>query len=622
MQKIILTAGLTAGLILALATTSIHAIAADAPAAAPTPVHAIAMHGAPKYPANFDHLDYTNPDAPKGGEIRRAYRGTFDTLNPFVLKGQAAAGMELTYQTLLAGADDEAFTRYGLIAESMQVPEDRSYVAFNLRSIAKFSDGTSVTADDVVFSFNILMKEGHPGYRSYYAHVKEAVAESKTRVKFTFDMAGNRELPLIIGEMPILSKAYWKGKDFSAATLQAPLGSGPYTVKSVDTGKRIIFERVKDWWAKDLPIMKGQYNFDTIVYDAYRDDTVLLQAFFAGEYDFRAENIAKAWNTEYDTAPPIKNGLIIKEEIPHDIPTGMQAFAFNTRKEIFADAKVREALQYALDFEWSNKQLAFGSYRRTGSYFSNSELASSGLPEGVELAILEKYRGKIPDAIFTTPFANPKTSGSGQDMRAHLGKAKKLLEEAGWKLGKSGLLEKEGKPFKFEILEDNQVFERWTNPMISNLKKLGIEAKLRLVDSAQYQNRMDNFDFDMTMMTFGQSLSPGNEQLGYWGSAKADVKGSRNVIGIKSPVVDELIKQIIAAPDRESLIAATRALDRVLLWNYYVIPQWHIDYHRVAYWNKFGKPAIAPKYSLGADTWWYDAAKAAKIADKIKPTAK
>lgn len=613
---------LTAGLVLALSTTSIHAIAADAPiAAAPAPVHAIAMHGAPKYPANFDRLDYTNPDAPKGGTIHRAVAGTFDTLNPFVLKGIAAPGIGLTVQTLLVGADDEAFTQYGLIAETMQVPEDRSYVAFNLRNIAKFSDGTQVTADDVVFSFNVLMKEGHPFYRAYYAHVKEAVAESKTRVKFTFDMAGNRELPLIMGQMPIFSKAYWSGKDFSATTLQAQLGSGPYVVKSVDIGKRIVFERVKDWWAKDLPIMKGQYNFDTITYDVYRDETVLLQALFAGEYDFRAENIAKAWNESYNV-PPVQKGLIIKEEIPHDIPTGMQAFVFNTRKATFADPKVREALQYAFDFEWSNKQFAFGSYRRTESYFSNSELASSGLPEGAELAILEKYRGKIPEAIFTTPFANPKTSGSGQDMRASLGTAKKLLEEAGWKLGKSGLLEKDGKPFKFEILEDSPTFERWINPMIANLKKLGIDATLRLVDTAQYQNRMDGFDFDMTVSTFAQSLSPGNEQLDFWGSAKADVKGSRNVMGIKSPVVDELIAQIIAAPDRETLIAATRALDRVLLWNYYVIPQWHIDYHRVAYWNKFGKPAVTPKYSLGADTWWYDAEKAAKIADKNKPTAK
>lgn len=583
------------------------------------PVHALAMHGAPKYGPDFTHLEYSNPDAPKGGELHQAAAGTFDSLNPFILKGMAAPGIGMTFQTLLANTDDEAFSEYGLIAESIEMPEDRSWVVFNLRDIAKWHDGKPITADDVVWSFNSLMQHGNPFYRAYYADVKEAVAESPLRVKFIFSMAGNRELPLIVGQLPVLPKHYWEGKDFAATTLEAPLGSGPYRVKFVDAGKRISYERVKDWWAKDLPIVKGQYNFDTIVYDVYRDETVLLQALFAGNYDFRQENIAKAWMSEYNV-PPVRDGLIKKEEIAHDIPTGMQAFVFNTRRPFFGDIKVRRALQYAFDFEWSNKQFAFGKYKRTESYFSNSELASSGLPQGRELEILEKFRGRIPDEVFTAEFSNPKTSGSGQDMRANLGTARKMLEEVGWKMGKSGLLEKDGQPFRFEILGYSDTFERWINPMIGNLKKIGIEAKLRVVDTAQYQNRMDSFDFDMTTSSFGQSLSPGNEQRDFWGSDKAEVRGSRNVIGIKNPAIDELVGQIISAPDREELIALTRALDRILLWNYYVIPQWHIDYHRLAYWDKFGRPSIAPRYGLGVvDTWWYDAEKAGKIAQKIKP---
>lgn len=586
-------------------------------------LHGIAMHGSPKYPAGFTHLEYVNPDAPKGGEMRLAAAGTFDNLNPFILKGVAAPGAGMMFQTLLTSTDDEAFSEYGLVAESLEMPEDRSFVVFNLRTEAKWHDGKPLTADDVLFSFNTLIEKGHPFYKSYYAHVKEAVVETPQRIRFVFDMAGNRELPLIMGQMPVLPKHYFEGKDFAATTLDpAFAGSGPYRIKSVETGKRITYERVKDWWAKDLPIVKGRYNFDTIVYDLYRDENVMLQALFSGTYDFRAENIAKVWMQEYDV-PQVKKGLIKKEEISHDIPTGMQAFIFNLRRPVFADIKVREALQYAFDFEWSNKQFAFGTYRRTQSYFSNSELASSGVPSGRELEILEKYRGQIPDSVFTAEFKLPKTSGSGQDMRAHLATARKILEEAGWKAGANGLLEKDGKPFEFEILIHSDTFERWINPMIGNLKKLGITAKLRLVDTAQYQNRMDSFDFDMTVGTFGQSLSPGNEQLDFWGSAKADVKGSRNLIGIKNPVVDDLIRLIIEAPDREELIVRTRALDRVLLNGYYAIPQWHIDYHRIAYWDKFGRPAVTPKYGLGAvDTWWYDAEKAGKIAGETSPDKK
>ncbi|MCE9507042.1 MAG: extracellular solute-binding protein [Alphaproteobacteria bacterium] len=588
-----------------------------------TPLHGIAMHGAPKYAADFKNLEYVNASAPKGGALHLAVAGTFDSLNPYVIKGVAAPGVTgMVYQTLMANTEDEAFSEYGLLAETIETPQDRSWVVFNLRPQARWNDGKPVTAEDVVWSFNTLMTEGHPFYRAYYANVKSAVAETPTRVKFTFSMAGNRELPLIMGQMPVLPKHYWAGKNFAKSTLEMPLGSGPYKVQSIDAGRRITYERVADWWAKDLPIVKGQYNFDTIVYDVYRDETVLLQAFFSGNYDFRQENVAKSWYAEYDQ-PPVRAGTIRKEEIHHSLPAGMQSFAFNIRRQMFQDAKVRQALGYAFDFEWSNKQFAYGSYKRTQSYFANSELASSGLPEGHELEILQKFKGQVPEEVFTREFSPPKTSGNGQDMRQNLTAAKKLLTEAGWQMGKDGLLEKDGQPFKFEILIESEMFERWISPMISNLKKLGIEAKLRIVDTSQYQQRMDNFDFDMTVATFGQSLSPGNEQRDFWSSATADVTGSHNRIGITNPVVDQLVDMIISSPDRAELVARTRALDRVLLWNYYVIPQWHLDYFRVAYWDKFGKPAISPKYGLGVvDTWWYDAEKAAKIASKVKPEAK
>jgi len=586
------------------------------------PLSGVAMHGTPKYADDFKNLDYVNPNALKGGEIRLAVSGTFDSLNPYIIKGIAAPGVTMVYQTLMANTEDEAFSEYGLLAETIEMPKDRSWVVFNLRKEARWNDGLPVTAEDIVWSFNTLMTEGHPFYRAYYANVKSVVAESPFRVKFTFNMAGNRELPLIMGQMPVLPKHYWEGKDFAKSTVEILLGSGPYKVESVETGRRIIYKRVGDWWAKDLPIVKGMYNFDTIVYDVYRDETVLLQAFFSGDYDFRHENVAKSWNAGYDQ-PPVRDGLIKKKEVRHSLPAGMQSFAYNLRRPMFKDARVRQALSYAFDFEWSNKQFAFGKYKRTQSFFANSDLASFGLPIGREMEILQKFKDRIPDEVLTKEFSVPKTSGSGQDVRKNLGTARKMLEEAGWKIGKSGMLEKDGQPFRFEILVNSDMFGRWINPMIANLKKLGIVANFRVVDASQYQNRMNTFDFDMTVANFGQSLSPGNEQRDFWSSAKADVNGSRNIIGIKNPVVDELIDMIVSAPDRDELVARTRALDRVLLWNYYVIPQWYLDYFRLAWWDKFGRPAISPKYGLGVvETWWYDAEKAAKIVSKVKPEAK
>lgn len=588
----------------------------ETPASGATqPVHALAMHGDPKYPADFTHFEYANPDAPKGGTLRLAASGTFDNLNPYILKGVAAPGSSLVFQTLLLNADDEAFTEYGLIAKSIEMPEDRGQVTFNLHPEARWHDGKPLTAEDVVWTFKTLMEKGHPFFKAYYANVAEAVAENDHRVTFKFNMTGNRELPLIMGQMPVLPKHYFEGKDFAATTLEPIVGSGPYKIQSAKDGSRITYVRVKDWWAEDLPVMKGQYNFDEIVYDLFRDETVLLQALFSGNYDFRNENMAKAWNEEYDSQRAVREGWIKKEEIPHSLPAGMQGFAFNIRRDVFKDPKVREALNYAFDFEWSNKKFAGGKYVRTDSFFENSELAATGLPEGRELEILQPFRDQLPPEVFTQPYKNPETSGSGHDIRANLTKAKDMLAIAGWTVDRDGILRnKEGQAFKFEILIQSDAFVRWISPMLKNLKRLGIEATVRVVDTAQYQNRIDTFDFDMTVATFGQSLSPGNEQRDFWGSDKADVNGSRNIIGIKNPVVDALIDQIIVAPDRETLVATTRALDRVLLSGHYLIPHWYVGYHRVAYWDKFGHPAVPPKYALGViNTWWYDADKAAKL---------
>lgn len=579
------------------------------------PAHAMAMHGTPKYPADFTHFDYVNPDAPKGGKLHMNAVGTFDNLNPFILRGIPAAGSQMLYQTLLEESRDEPFTEYGNLAESFEMAEDRSWVRFKLRKQARWHDGKPLTAEDVKWSFEILMAKGHPKFSAYYANVSKAEAENPYSILFTFNVVGNRELPLIIGQLPILPKHYWEGKEFGSTTLEPPLGSGPYKITEVQPGKEITYERVKDWWAKDIPINKGRYNFDKLVFTYYRDRTVAHQAFLSGEYDAKNESIAQLWATAYD-APPVKDGRIVKREQAHELPSGMQAFAFNIRRPFFAQRAVREAISYAFDFEWSNKQFAHSSYQRTKSFFSNSELASSGLPEGKELDILQEFRGQIPEEVFTKEYEPPMTDGSGTSVRRNLRTAAGILEKAGWVLNKeTGIREKNGVSLQFEILLVLPAFERWVGPFIKNLEKIGVKAKLRIItDVSQYQERVESFDFDMLVHTFGQSLSPGNEQRDYWHSANADIKGSRNIIGIKNPVVDALIEQVIHAENYEALVAATHALDRVLLWNHYVVPQWHIGYFRLAYWNKFGFPKQPSKYGDGIiDTWWIDAEKAAKL---------
>ncbi len=590
---------------------SLLGLTLSASALAAAPAHGIAMHGDLKYPADFTHFDYTNPNAPKGGKVRLSALGSFDSLNPFILKGRNASSLGLVFDTLTDSSEDEAFSAYGLIAESMEVPEDRSWIIFNLRPEARFNDGSPVTAEDVKFSLETLKTKGHPFYRSYFGSVGKVEVLGKHRVKFSFAGGENREMPLIIGQMPILPSAWWAGKEFDATTLEFPLGSGPYKAKEIDPGRSITYERVKDYWGRDLPVNKGRYNFDEIRIDYYRDATVALEAFKAGEFDFNQENVAKNWATAYDI-PAVHNGQMIKEGIPHEQGTGMQGFVFNTRRPMFSDARVREALGLLFDFEWTNKTLFYDAYTRSNSYFSNTELASSGLPQGEELAILTRHKDQLPAELFTKPFSLPVTKGDG-NIRPNLRQALHLLKQAGWQLKDKKLVDREGQPMTFEILLVQPTFERVVLPYTRNLEKLGIEVSVRTVDTSQYKNRLDQFDFDMVVGSFGQSLSPGNEQRDFWSSKVADEQGSRNLMGIKNPVIDELIELVISAPNRDSQVARTRALDRVLLWGHYVIPNWHIAQHRIVYWNKFGHPKIAPRYALGFYTWWVDADKAAKL---------
>jgi microcin C transport system substrate-binding protein len=595
-----------------LLTALLLSIAAPAFAQTATPQPSISMHGDVKYKAGFTHMDYTNPDAPKGGTLKLGAVGTFDSLNPFIIKGSPASGLlplgqSFLYDSLMEQATDEPFSMYGLLAESIERPADNSWVAFNLRKEAKWADGKPVTADDVVWTFNALVEKGAPLYKAYYGDVKTVEVASPTRVVFKFSHNDNAELPLILSQLPVLPKHYWtaEGRDVGNTTLTPPLGNGPYKIGAVTPGRSIEFIRNPDYWGKDLAINKGRFNFDRIQFDYYKDNNVALEAFLAGQYDYRMENTEKLWHTAYD-APAVKDGRIIKEEVQHGRPAGMQGFLYNIRRPVFADKTVRKALAYAFDFDWSNKQFAYGSYKRTDSYFENSELAApDGLPTEEELKILEKYRGKIPDEVFTARYVPPTNDGSG-NMRENLRIAAQLLDDAGWKLGKDGIrANAKGEKLKFEIIDSNPMFERWVLPFIGNLKKIGVAANFRVLDPAQYQNRMNDFDFDMTVGVIAQSDSPGNEQRDFWASDKASMKGSRNYIGVSDPAVDDIIEKIIRVKSRDELVAYTRALDRILLAGYYVIPQWHSNKFNLAYWKKIKRPEILSPLTPGVtDTWW------------------
>ncbi|MFJ4373409.1 extracellular solute-binding protein [Pseudomonas japonica] len=576
------------------------------------PQHAVTLYNeAPKYPADFKHFDYVNPDAPKGGTFRENGFGSFDSLNPFISKGVPADNIDLVYDTLARASLDEPFTEYGLLARQIEKAPDNSWVRFYLRPEARFQDGQPVHAEDVVFTFNTLMKSGAPLFRGYYADVAEVIAEDPLRVLFKFKHSNNRELPLILGQIAVLPKHVWEGRDFAKGGLEVPVGSGPYKVAEVKPGRSIRLERDRNYWGRDLPINRGFYNFDTITVDYYRDNTVALEALKAGQFDYWFETSAKNWATAYNI-PAVREKRLIREEIPNGTPTGMQGFVFNLRRPVFQDVRVRQALSLLLDFEWTNKQLFNGAYTRTGSYFENSEMAARGLPGEDELKLLEPLRGKIPEQVFSEAFKNPVTDASGM-IREQQRQAYKLLQEAGWRIENDRMVDAQGKPLTLEFLLAQTEFERILLPYKRNLADLGITLNIRRVDVAEYINRLRSRDFDMIVGGFPQSNSPGNEQREFWQSSSADNPGSRNYMGLKDPAVDSLVESLINADSRQSLIAHTRALDRVLQWGFYVVPNWHIKTWRVAYWNHIGHPDTPPKYDIGINTWW--------IKPEVKPAA-
>jgi microcin C transport system substrate-binding protein len=573
-----------------------------------------------KYPQGFAHFDYVDPDAPKGGTVRLSALGSFDSFNPVPIKGVVAAGTGIVYQTLMAPALDEPSTMYGEIADAVSFPADFASVTYRLNPKARWNDGEPITPEDVIWSFDIF-KANNPRQAFYYRDVVKAEASGDREVTFTFARPGNRELPQIVGQLVVLPKHWWlakgpdgKPRDVTATSLEPPLGSGPYRIQSFTPGRRIVYERVKDWWGADLPTARGSYNFDTIRYDYYLDADVMREAFKGDAFDFRLENVAKDWATSYDI-PPVKDGRIVRQEIP-DVSTGrMQGFWINLRRPKFSDVRVREALNRAFDFEAMNQALFYGLYTRIDSYFAGLDLASKGLPEGEEKAILETVRDKIPPTVFTEPYRNP-VGGSDEARRANLREAVRLLKEAGWEIRDRKLTNvKTGEVMTIEILLDSATLERAALAYKPGLERLGIGVSIRTVDEAQFQKRQDERDFDMIISVIAESQSPGNEQRDYWGSAAADKPGSANIAGIKDPAVDALIDRVVYAESRDELVAATHALDRVLLAGHYVVPHWRSPTWRTLRWNRFSGPSTLPSQSPTGgfpDQWWYDEAKVAK----------
>ncbi len=562
----------------------------------------------------FQRYPYVNPDAPKGGQFNSIATGTFDSFNPFIVRGTAAAGLGgfggHLYDTLMQQSMDRPGTSHALIAEAFKYPDDYSSATYRINPEARWHDGKPITAEDVVWSFNVL-KENSTLYNRYYANVTEAVALSEQEVEFRFDEKGNRELPHIMGDLAVLPKHWWEGtndrgekRDITKPTLEAPLGSGPYRIETFRPGAEIVWKRVEDYWAADLPVNIGRHNFDRRKYTYFQDDNAAWQAFTKGGFeDLRVENRSQRWATGYNF-PAVENGDVIKRVFATESGEPMQGFTMNTRKPQFQDRRVREALTWAFDFESMNRNLFYGFYTRTDSYFEGGELASSGLPEGRELEILEKVRGEVPEEVFTTEFKLPEYNDA-RAARDNLRRASQLLAEAGWKAQGGKLLNERGEQFRIEFLGRDPTDERVNKPFMDNLRRLGIDVSLRIVDTSQYVNRVRSFDYDIITSVLMQSQSPGNEQRDYWSSAAADMPGSRNMAGIKDPAIDKLIEEVIFAEDREHLIAATRALDRVLLWGFYTVPQWHLPEMWVAYWNKFGVPDEQPAYAgIDLDSWW------------------
>ena len=587
--------------------------------------HGLSLFGDIKYPEGFKHFDYVNPQAPQGGTVRLSAFGTFDNFNTVVagVKGSIAAGSELFIETLMTPALDEVSTAYGLLAEAVSHPADHSAVTYRLRANARWHDGKPVTSDDVIFSFDVL-KTNSPFYGAYYRHVTKVELTGEREITFTFDGPGNRELPHIVGQLPVLPKHWWQGtdkngnkRDISQTTLEPPLGSGPYKLAEFAPGRTLVYEKVDDYWGKDVNVIIGTRNFQQIRYEYFRDLTVALEAFKGDQLDWRFENSAKDWALSYDF-PAVRDKLVVREEFPIRDRGVMQAFVFNIRRDKFKDPRVRRAFNFAFDFEEMNRQLFFGQYSRIASYFEGTELAATGLPEGKELEILESIRDKTPADLFSKPYTNP-VGGAPQAVRDNLRHALALLREAGYEVRNTKLVDsKTNEPFTFEFLVDDSATQRFVLFYKPSLERLGMNVNVRVVDAAQYENRLRQWDYDVIIASWPESLSPGNEQRDFWGSQAADRPGSRNFIGIKNPAIDVLIDKVIFAKDRAGLVAATKALDRVLLWNFYVVPQWTYPYVRTARWDRFSRPETMPKYGRSAfpTVWWWDKDKAAKVPQR------
>ncbi len=604
-----------------LAATTIGALQI-AHAAEPEWRHATSLTGEPKYGPDFKHYDHVNPDAPKGGTLNLTANGTFDSLNPFVIQGTPAAGLPSTvgggllYNTLFEQSVDEPGESYGVIAEATAYPSDFSWVKFRLNAAAKWHDGQPITTDDVIWSYNTL-KEQSPVYNKYYHDVTKVEKTGDSEITFTFSGGGNRELPSIMGDFPILPKHWWEGndasgkkRDISKPTTEIPLGSSAYKIESIVPGKSIVWSRVSDYWGKDLAVNVGRNNFDHIRYEYFRDRNAAWEAFKKGGFeDYRLENSTSRWMKQYDF-PAFQRGDVVKKEFPFHSIGRMQGIYLNTRRAELQNIKLRQALTWAFDFESMNKNMLFGKMKRITSYFAGIDLASSGIPEGKELEILESVRNEVPEEVFTKEYKLP-TYGTPQAERENLRQAISLLKEAGYEQRNGKLVNiQTGQPLTFEFLDQDPSIERTVGPYFANLRRLGIDVSIRIVDPSQYLARLNDFDYDMIMMITAMSSSPGNEQRENWGSAAANIPGSKNYIGVKNPAIDKLIDRVIFAKDREELVAAAHALDRVLLWNYYVVPQWYDDIINIAYWNKFGMPEKQPEY-VGIDpfSWWIDTAK-------------
>ena len=624
--------------------------ASPAPAAGEAPrYHALSLIGEPRFGPDFRHFDWVNPDAPKGGVVRFATEGTFDSLNPYSIKGVPAGAVGMIYDSLMTGSPDEESTEYGLIAEWVSFPPDYAWAKFGLRPEARFHDGMPITPEDVIFSLDAI-KKAHPMYARYYKNVVRAEKTGEHEVTFTFDLVGNRELPQILGQLTVFPKHFWEAtgrngepRDLAKSTLEVPLGSGPYKIKEFDTGNRIVLERVKDYWAKDLPVRIGQFNFDELRFQYFRERTAAFEDFKSGRADMWRENTASAWATQFNFEA-IQKGWAKKETILTKGVARMQGFVFNTRRDKFKDPRVRQAFNYAFDFEDLNRSVLFGQYTRVASYFDNSELAAKGLPAGRELEILKEFEKDLPPEVFTTEWKNP-VFASREDARKNLAEAMRLFKDAGWeirheeiedpncgtfcKLGRAVgfgsaktqtvMRNSKGEPFRVEFLLGSDAFQRHVAHYISNLAKVGVQASMRVVDNAQYEQRETNFDFDIIIDSFPQSNSPGNEQRDFWGSAAADQPGTRNTIGIKSPVIDALIEKLVLAKDRDEVVAHTRALDRVLLWGHYLVPQWYNPYEWLVTWDIFGRPEKLPSLtSAFTQIWWVDPAKEQALAAQRK----